>query len=383
MKFLNERMLANEYDKTKWGGDMDGCEYENDIELRNVTKRFGSTIAVSNISLKVRRGEFVSLLGPSGCGKTTTLRMIAGFEQPTEGEIFVVEQNMEGVEPYERPVNTVFQNYALFPHLTIEENVAFGPKRKKLAKENIKEIVDKYLTLVNLEGFNKRYPRQLSGGQQQRVALARALANDPKLLLLDEPLGSLDLKLRKQMQIELKRMQEQLKISFVYVTHDQEEALIMSDRIVVMNSGRVIQIGNGDEIYENPRSRFVADFIGETNLLKCSVTGIKENVFLDFEGISITASLASEEIGRVGSVFLSIRPEKILIAQGPIGKGNAFPCRVKDKVYVGANINFYVELANSGVIFVKSPNQSSISQISEGESVYIGWDASDGKVLLE
>lgn len=363
---------------------MDGYEYEYDIELRSVTKRFGSTIAVNNISLKVRRGEFVSLLGPSGCGKTTTLRMIAGFEQPTEGEIFVVGQNMEGIEPYERPVNTVFQNYALFPHLTVEENVAFGPKRKKLPKEKIKEIAEKYLNLVNLEGFNKRYPRQLSGGQQQRVALARALANDPKLLLLDEPLGSLDLKLRKQMQIELKRLQEQLKISFVYVTHDQEEALIMSDRIVVMNSGRAIQIGSGDEIYENPRSKFVADFIGETNLLKCLVTGIKENIFLDFEAIVITASLASEEDSNpVGDVFLSIRPEKILISREPIRKENSFLGRIKDKVYIGANINFYVELPNGSVIFIKSPNQSTINQISEGENVYIGWDVTDGKILME
>jgi len=359
-------------------------DYEHDIELRGVTKRFGSTIAVENLSLRVRKGEFVSLLGPSGCGKTTTLRMIAGFEVPSEGEIFVVGQDMKGVEPYERPVNTVFQNYALFPHLTVEQNVGFGPKRRKLPRKEIKEIVDKNLDLVSLQGFNKRYPHQLSGGQQQRVALARALANNPRLLLLDEPLGSLDLKLRKQMQIELKRLQEQLKISFVYVTHDQEEALIMSDRIVVMDLGKAIQIGSGDEIYEDPRSKFVADFIGETNLLKCKVTGIQEDISLDFEGIAISVRPPSEEARDLPEeVFLSIRPEKILISREPMGKKNSIVGKVKDKVYIGTNINFYIELPNGNTVFIKSPNQNPMNQIGRGENIHAGWDITDGTVLLE
>ncbi len=359
-------------------------EYEYDIELRGVTKRFGSTVAVENLSLKIRKGEFVSLLGPSGCGKTTILRMIAGFETPTEGEIFVVGQNMKGVEPYERSVNTVFQNYALFPHMTVEQNIAFGPKRKKLPKNEIKEIVNRNLALVSLDGFHRRLPHQLSGGQQQRVALARALANNPKLLLLDEPLGSLDLKLRKQMQIELKRLQTQLKISFVYVTHDQEEALIMSDRIVVMDSGKAMRIGRGEEIYEDPRSKFVADFIGETNLLKCRAKSVQENISLDFEGMAIfVRPFSNEEKDLPEEVFLSIRPEKILISREPPEKKNAFLGKVKEKAYIGTNINFYIELPNGKIVFVKSPNQSPMNQIGRGEKVYIGWDVSDGKILLE
>lgn len=357
--------------------------YEYDIELRDVTKYFGSTIAVNNLCLKLKKGEFLSFLGPSGCGKTTTLRMIAGFESPTEGEIFIAGESMQGIEPYDRAVNTVFQSYALFPHLTVGENVAFGPKRRKLPKEKIKEIVDKNLELVSLGGFNKRYPRELSGGQQQRVALARALANNPKILLLDEPLGALDLKLRKQMQIELKRLQEQLKISFVYVTHDQEEALIMSDRILIMNEGNAVQIGSGDEIYENPKTKFVANFIGETNLLRCLVTEVKENVILDFEGIRIIAPPTCEDITPTQEVFLSIRPEKIFISPESTRNKNSFMGTLKERVYTGTNIIFFVELPNKNVIFVRSPNVRSISQICEGKMVYVWWDESDGHILLE
>ena len=242
-----------------------------EIRLDNLEKRFGDVLAVDHVSLDVGTGEFFSLLGPSGCGKTTTLRMIGGFELPTGGRILLRDRDMTREPPDKRPVNMVFQHYALFPHLTVGDNVAFGPKRKGLAKDEVRRRVGDALALVRLEAFEKRKPNQLSGGQQQRVALARALANRPDVLLLDEPLGALDLKLRRQLQIELKRIQSEVGITFVYVTHDQEEALTMSDRIAVMNAGQVEQLGTPEELYERPSTRFVADFIGTTNLLRATV----------------------------------------------------------------------------------------------------------------
>ena len=242
-----------------------------EIRLDNLEKRFGDVLAVDHVSLDVGAGEFFSLLGPSGCGKTTTLRMIGGFELPTGGRILLRDRDMTREPPDKRPVNMVFQHYALFPHLTVGDNVAFGPKRKGLAKDEVRRRVGDALALVRLDGFEKRKPNQLSGGQQQRVALARALANRPDVLLLDEPLGALDLKLRRQLQVELKRIQSEVGITFVYVTHDQEEALTMSDRIAVMNAGQVEQLGTPEELYERPATRFVADFIGTTNLLRATV----------------------------------------------------------------------------------------------------------------
>ena len=229
------------------------------VELRNVTKKFGTVTAVDHIDLQIRDGEFFSLLGPSGCGKTTTLRMIGGFEMPTEGDVFISGEAQGFKPPFQRPVNTVFQSYALFPHMTIYQNVAFGLQMKKVPKDEIRPRVEEMLELVQLPGMGARKPNQLSGGQQQRIALARALINHPQVLLLDEPLGALDLKLRKAMQLELKAIQERVGITFVYVTHDQEEALTMSDRIAVMSKGRILQIGSSQEIYEQPQSRFVAD----------------------------------------------------------------------------------------------------------------------------
>jgi spermidine/putrescine transport system ATP-binding protein len=246
------------------------------VELREVSKRFGEVEAVHQVSLQIREGEFFSLLGPSGCGKTTTLRMIAGFERPDAGEILIRGQRMNEVPPFHRPVNTVFQHYALFPHMTVFENVAFGLEMKRLPREEIRRRVAEALRLVRLTGLENRYPRQLSGGQQQRVALARALVNRPAVLLLDEPLGALDLKLRKEMQLELKNLQHQVGITFIYVTHDQEEAMTMSDRIAVMNQGRVLQVGTPVEIYERPATRFVADFIGETNFLEGRLVAFEE-----------------------------------------------------------------------------------------------------------
>ena len=244
-----------------------------DVRLENVVKRFDDAVAVDGISVEIPRGSFFALLGPSGCGKTTTLRMIGGFEEPTEGHIFLGDQDVVGLPPYKRDVNTVFQSYALFPHMSIEDNVGFGLERKGVAKGELKGRVAEMLELVGLSGFAKRKPRQLSGGQQQRVALARALVNHPRVLLLDEPLGALDLKLRKQMQLELKRIQSEVGITFVHVTHDQEEAMTMADTIAVMNGGRIEQLGPPTELYERPATAFVAGFLGASNLLPGTVEG--------------------------------------------------------------------------------------------------------------
>src|SRR3989440_1975296 len=244
-----------------------------DVRIEKVTKRFDDVVAVDDLTLEVESGKFYALLGPSGCGKTTTLRMIGGFEEPTEGTIYLGDRPVTGLPPYKRDVNTVFQSYALFPHLSVFENVAFGLRRKKVPRPDVQTRVREILRLVDLPGFESRKPGQLSGGQQQRVALARALVNEPQVLLLDEPLGSLDLKLRKQMQLELKRIQDEVGITFLYVTHDQEEAMTMSNRIAVMRSGRIEQIGEPGDIYEHPRTEFVAGFLGASNLLDGRVEG--------------------------------------------------------------------------------------------------------------
>jgi ABC-type Fe3+/spermidine/putrescine transport system ATPase subunit len=265
---------------------------ETDVELRRVTKRFDDVVAVDGLDLTIRRGEFLSLLGPSGCGKTTTLRLIAGFEQPDEGELLIGDRDVAGLPPYKRDVNTVFQSYALFPHMSVLENVAYGLKQRGLRGGARDKRARSALELVQLPHLAARKPRQLSGGQQQRVALARALVMEPRVLLLDEPLGALDLKVRKELQIELKRIQSQVGITFVYVTHDQEEALAMSDRVVVMNLGRIEQLGSPREVYDAPATRFVADFIGDTNFIE-----------------------------RDGSIF-AVRPERIAISRnGAVGLG--------------------------------------------------------------
>ena len=279
---------------------------ENIIELRHITKEFedGFT-AVSDFNLKVRRGEFVTFLGPSGCGKTTTLRMIAGFDTPTSGEILLNGKNITDLPPNKRPVNTVFQRYALFPHMNIFENIAFGLKLKKLPQDVIVRKVKKVLELVDLEGFEKRSVSTLSGGQQQRVAIARALVNEPEILLLDEPLGALDLKMRKEMQIELKAMHDELGITFIYVTHDQEEALTMSDQIVVMNEGKMQQIGTPEDIYNEPKNAFVADFIGESNIFNGIMTGRLRARFCGGEFVCV------DDIEEGTHINAVVRPEDV------------------------------------------------------------------------
>ena len=282
-----------------------------DVRLDRITKRFHEVVAVDDLSLDIERGEFFSMLGPSGCGKTTTLRMIGGFEEASSGTIYLGEADVTGLPPYKRDVNTVFQNYALFPHLTVFENVAFGLRRKKVTSDSISTRVREMLDLVELPGYESRRPAQLSGGQQQRVALARALINHPRVLLLDEPLGALDLKLRKQMQLELKRIQTEVGITFIYVTHDQEEAMTMSDRIAVMRAGKIEQLGTPEELYERPTTAFVAGFLGVTNLLDGVVAGR--------DGSLLTVRAARwhgpQRAGRrhraIRPVRVGVRPEKL------------------------------------------------------------------------
>jgi len=338
------------------------------VELREVVKKFpnpggGEVSAVDNVTLQIHHGEFFSLLGPSGCGKTTSLRMIAGFEWPTAGEIYINEQPIGRTPPFQRPVNTVFQNYALFQHLTIFQNVSFGLEMEKRPKEEIARRVEAALEMVQLKGMNARKPRQLSGGQQQRVALARALIKRPAVLLLDEPLGALDLKLRKEMQLELKALQEQVGITFIYVTHDQEEALTMSDRIAVMNKGKALQIGTPVEIYERPNNRFVADFIGETNFMS--------GVVKEINGDQATVRLSSLDVDLVGmrqgdlhigqAATISIRPEKVRLVDHQGLNFNCLPARVVNTVYIGSDTR--VTIAIHETLRMKVWEQNKISTL--------------------
>jgi spermidine/putrescine transport system ATP-binding protein len=328
------------------------------VELRSVSKRFDGLVAVDDLSLELERGEFFTLLGPSGCGKTTTLRMIAGFERPSEGEIRIEGAEVAELPPHRRPTNTVFQSYALFPHLSVEDNVAFGLKRKGIAKAEIAERVGSELERVGLAAEAKRRPAQLSGGMQQRVALARALVNLPKVLLLDEPLGALDLKLRKGLQVELKRIQRDVGITFVYVTHDQEEALTMSDRIAVMNRGRVEQIGVPEDVYERPATTFVAGFIGVSNLMPATVAG-QDEVRLD-QGTTLSAN--TDGLGEGDRCHAVVRPEKLrveLLEPDGTAAGDGAPRVegiVESSLYLGTSTQIGVDLGEGVRMTVLVPN---------------------------
>jgi spermidine/putrescine transport system ATP-binding protein len=309
----------------------------NDVRIEGVTKRFQDVTAVDHLNLDIEAGKFYALLGPSGCGKTTTLRMIGGFEEPTEGTIYLGERAVTGLPPHKRDVNTVFQSYALFPHLTVFENVAFGLRRKGVKKGELGKQVEEMLRIVGLAGYGSRKPRQLSGGQQQRVALARALVNRPRVLLLDEPLGALDLKLRKEMQLELKRIQHEMGFTFVHVTHDQEEAMTMADWIVVMNSGRIEQLGEPAELYEHPRTPFVANFLGVSNLLPGVVAGPDSVKLESGEVLHVSPSALG---GRTGHVSVGIRPEKLHIG----GTGvNRLAGEIVERAYVGVSTQYVVK----------------------------------------
>ena len=350
-----------------------------DVKLVDVVKKFGEAVAVDHIDLEVRDGEFFSLLGPSGCGKTTTLRMIGGFEAPTSGLIELQGQDVTWLPPYKRNVNTVFQNYALFPHLTIFENVAFGLRRKGAKGPEVKSRVTEMLALVELPGYEARKPNQISGGQAQRVALARALINKPAVLLLDEPLGALDLKLRKQMQVELKRIQQEVGITFIYVTHDQEEAMTMSDRIAVMNRGRYEQLGEPEVLYERPTTRFVAGFLGVSNLLPGAVEGN--------DGSYAAVRLADDTrvrapralIGDAATVNVGVRPEKIRLheetAEPPAGH-NRMAGIIRDASYLGVSTQYLVEARGGAKIMVYEQNVERATKAelwTQGEAVQMTW----------
>ncbi|MEA5604720.1 ABC transporter ATP-binding protein [Nostoc sp. UHCC 0252] len=331
-----------------------------DVELRNVFKFFNQEPAVHGIDLDVRQGEFFSILGPSGCGKTTTLRLIAGFEIADAGKVLIQGQSMTNVPPYRRPVNTVFQSYALFNHLNVWDNIAFGLRLKKIRKSEIEIRVQDALKLVKMESLRSRFPSQLSGGQQQRVALARALVNRPTVVLLDEPLGALDLKLRKEMQVELSNLHKDLGVTFVMVTHDQEEALSLSDRIAVMNQGKIEQVGTPSQIYERPQTSFVADFIGDTNLFSGEIVEVDSSTIKisTKTGLSIISSRAEDTPFKLSqAVVVSVRPEKIQLSLYPPNlPTNCFEGRLFTVMYLGTHVNYIVELTNGIRINVLQPN---------------------------
>ena len=339
------------------------------VILEGVQKSFGKNRVVKDLNIEIAEGEFLTLLGPSGCGKTTTLRMIAGFEEATSGIIKVEGERIENKEPFQRNVNTVFQNYALFPHMTVFQNVAYGLTIKKVPKAEIKERVTEMLRMVQLEGYEKRKPDALSGGQKQRVAIARALVNRPKVLLLDEPLGALDLKLRKQMQIELKRLQKKLGITFIYVTHDQEEALTMSDRIAVMRDGSIEQLDAPAEIYEHPKTKFVAGFIGESNLFDGKVINV--------EGSLLTIETAAGVIRACGEDFMvgeemhvAIRPEYLETSAAPV-EGFDMVGTVKDFIYQGSVVKTTLDLSDGTEVKYSRFEQD--TSVSAGEKRYVYW----------
>lgn len=351
-----------------------------DVELRNVFKFFNQEPAVHGIDLDVRQGEFFSILGPSGCGKTTTLRMIAGFETVDAGKLLIRGQSMANIPAYQRPVNTVFQSYALFKHLSVWDNIAFGLKLKKLRRPEIESRVNDTLALVKMEGLRSRFPSQLSGGQQQRVALARALVNRPAVILLDEPLGALDLKLRKEMQFELANLHQELGLTFVMVTHDQEEALSLSDRIAVMNQGKVEQIGSPSEIYEHPRTTFVADFIGDTNLFAGEVVAVDgENLeVITKAGLKIIVSRTENSPTQTSqSITVSIRPEKIQLSlYKPSLQVNCFEGKLVNVMYLGTHVNYLIELEKGDRMTVRQPNNVGIIP-DVNTPIYAWWGEND------
>lgn len=353
------------------------------ITLTSVTKRFGDTVAVNDVSLQIEGGEFFSLLGPSGCGKTTTLRIIGGFVYPTTGEVHINEALMAETPPYRRPVNTVFQNYALFPHKTVAQNIAFGLQMKKASKSEISDAVERSLDLIQLPGYGDRKPSELSGGERQRVALARALINEPTILLLDEPLSALDLKLRKQMQSELKALQRKVGITFVYVTHDQGEALALSDRIAVMNGGKILQVGTPAEIYDSPQSRFVADFIGTSNFFEGTL--ISENeVVLMMEPSSKIVCTPTSDIPLNTPTTVAIRPERIDLTATPTADAvNLLQGTIQDESYLGTTLQYTVQTDYPTPLIAHQQNTGmrDTHHFQRGDTVYLQWAPENAIVL--
>ncbi|MES1246133.1 MAG: ABC transporter ATP-binding protein [Actinomycetota bacterium] len=340
-----------------------------DVDLQGLTKRFEDVVAVDDLSLEIEQGRFFALLGPSGCGKTTTLRMIGGFEEPTSGRIELGGRDVSGLPPYKRDVNTVFQSYALFPHLTIFENVAFGLRRRRVRGAELRTRVDDALALVGLAELGRRKPRQLSGGQQQRIALARALVNHPRVLLLDEPLGALDLKLRKEMQLELKRIQHEVGITFIHVTHDQEEAMTMADTIVIMNGGRIEQQGTPAELYESPRTAFVASFLGVSNLLQGTAVDHERVRLVDGTEVRLPRDALG---GRTGMVQVGVRPEKLQLGEGESGS-NTLAGVVSEIAYIGVSTQYIVDTpAGSVTVYVQNVRPG-MNGVAPGDRLTLAW----------
>ncbi len=364
---------------------MNGAGRGASVSLTDLVKKFERVNAVDGVSLDIRSGEFLTLLGPSGSGKTTTLMMIAGFEMPSSGDIAIDGKSVVAMPPYRRNIGMVFQNYALFPHLTVEENIGFPLKQRGVAKAERSRLVGEALELVHLPGYGGRYPRQLSGGQQQRVALARAIVFKPRLLLMDEPLGALDKQLRENLQLEMRRLHADLGITFVYVTHDQEEALTMSDRIAVMNDGKVAQIGRPEDLYDRPTSRFVAGFIGESNFLPAIVRGMEDDVVVaECKGVLIRAICPARPASGE-KVTLTTRPERLRFADGPLTNSatnsaaaqNRMSVTVTEAVFAGERCRYLLQAADGTPMVLKEPSSAAIRRRSVGERAEIAWSVAD------
>lgn len=353
------------------------------VKLTNIVKFFdgGNVEALKGVSLDIHEGEFLTILGPSGCGKTTTLRIIAGFEQANNGSVLIDNEDVSQKAPYERNVNTVFQNYALFPHMNIFDNIAFGLNLKKVPKEEVNNRVKKMLKIVQMEGYENRMPDQLSGGQKQRVAIARAIINNPKVLLLDEPLGALDLKLRKQMQIELKHLQQSLGITFVYVTHDQEEALTMSDRICVMNKGQIEQLGTPNEIYERPSTKFVADFIGETNIFEGKVVSIENDQAIIKLSDNQQVCIPNNSLQSGETVCFAVRPERLKIKPSPEISDSWIKANLKESIYIGSSLKTVLTLSDGKNITVNEPAGENYLFSNPQEEAFVTWNPKSAVVI--